>query len=73
MSDDKIYFYNNTYYSESDLQNMDRRKRYDIKHRQKRLELSHNYYERNADRKKLYTKQYREFKKESNRLLAIEI
>jgi hypothetical protein len=73
MSDDKIYFYNNQYYSVDDLKNMDRRKRYDIKNRNKRIASVRSCYEKNTDVKKQYGRDYYYYKKEINRLSSIEI
>jgi hypothetical protein len=52
---------------------MDRRKRYDIKNRNKRIASVRSCYEKNTDVKKQYGRDYYYYKKEINRLSSIEI
>lgn len=69
----KKYFYKGNEYTEDDLREMDKRKRYEIKNRSKRLIAVHNWYEKHSDIKKQYARDYYFYKNEVNRLRSIEI
>lgn len=73
MNEGIIYVYNGDVYTEEDLLNLDRRKRYEIKNRHKRLTTFKEYYNRNLDEKRQHGRERYYFKCEINRLSSIEI
>ncbi len=74
MSNDntKIYFYNNTYYTEDDLKNLPRHTRFVIRHHENHLNRVKINYNNNTDVKKQYGRDYYYYRIETNRLRSIE-
>lgn len=73
MSDDKIYFYNNTYYTEDDLKSLPRHTRFSIRHYEEKKKRQLDSYYKRADHYREYNRNYKLFQKQFKEYCNIQI